>query len=119
MFAFLDGDDIGSTLEILLLQGELHKTTAFSENINNALAEIKIFLKSQPNVKTHILGGDDILIEYDQTVVENSVIDELRSIFVKITGNRMSCGIGNDVNQAIWNLHKAKLLGKDRVYGGE
>lgn len=117
MFAFFDGDDIGPKLEILLIENKLQEASLFSESINIAMKEIESFLIKTKNIRVHILGGDDVLVEYDQSVDENFLVSEINNIFKARTGCTMSCGIGENLNQAIWNLHKAKLFGKDNVYG--
>lgn len=117
MYAFFDGDDIGPKLEYLLLNNRLEEASLFSESINTAMSNIRTYLKNTGNITVHILGGDDILLQYDKSVDDGLLIGEIRGIFETQTGCTMSCGTGSDLNQTLWNLHKAKLFGKDNING--
>jgi hypothetical protein len=118
LYAFFDGDGIGDTLEILLLEGSVSEAIAFSERIDHALSVIETKLNPLKGIEIIILGGDDILIKYDY-LRHSEIIDEIKSLFQNITGNSMSCGVGNSIPQAIQNLHLAKLYGKNQVRGIE
>jgi CRISPR/Cas system-associated protein Cas10 (large subunit of type III CRISPR-Cas system) len=117
LYAFFDGDNIGPTVEILLMENKISEATTFSENINIAILEIGELLKSADDIKIIILGGDDVLIEFDPIRYNLSFLEKLRDIFKEKTGNSMSCGIGKDISQSIWNLHVAKLYGKNTIKG--
>jgi hypothetical protein len=115
IYAFFDGDNIGDKLEILLLEGKIAEAQDFSHNIETAIDEIKIKLKSNPDVEIIIAGGDDLLIGYDPAMHNDLFLEELRSIFKARTNHSMSCGIGESIPQAVRNLYLAKLYGKNRI----
>ncbi|WP_171974682.1 mCpol domain-containing protein [Leptolyngbya sp. 'hensonii'] len=117
MYAFFDGDNIGSTIEILLTEGQIEKASNLSKNIQIALTEIEGFLKSKKGIEIIILGGDDILISYSSLEKEEALLEDVKSRFLKRTGNTMSCGVSENLSEAIWNLHLAKLYGKNMIKG--
>lgn len=118
-YAFFDGDNIGPTIEILLTENKISEAMAFSENIKAALLAIEKLLKSTDGIKIIVLGGDDILIEFDPGKHDLDFLERLRYTFKDKTGNSMSCGVGKDVPQSIWHLHIAKLYGKNTIKGWE
>lgn len=117
LYAFFDGDNIGPTIEILLTENKISEAMTFSENVKTALLEIEKFLNSTDGIKIIILGGDDILIEFDPIKYNLDFLEKLRDTFKEKTGNSMSCGVGKDVPQSIWHLHIAKLYGKNTIKG--
>jgi CRISPR/Cas system-associated protein Cas10 (large subunit of type III CRISPR-Cas system) len=119
LYAFFDGDNIGPTVEILLTESKISEAMTFSENIKAALLEIEKLLKATDGIKIIILGGDDILIEFDPIKHNLDFLEKLRDTFKDKTGNSMSCGVGKDVPQSIWHLHIAKLYGKNTIKGWE
>ena len=119
LYAFFDGDNIGPTVEILLTENKISEAVTFSENVAAAMLAIDKLLKSTDGVKIIILGGDDILIEFDPKKNGLEFLEKIRKIFKEKTGNSMSCGIGADLPQSIWQLHIAKLYGKNAIKGLE
>ena len=94
VYAFLDGDNIGIRLEELLSKNKTSEASLLSENIKIAMLEIDKILNSKPDVKIIIIGGDDVLIQYDHEKYGTDIIDEILNTFKVITGLSMSCGIG-------------------------
>jgi hypothetical protein len=117
VYAFFDGDNVGNRLEILLTEEKIEEAVKLSQNIQAALVEIEGLLKSTEGVSVIIIGGDDILIEFDHKKDGARLVAEVRGKFYAITGNTMSCGVAEDIPGAIWSLHLAKLYGKDMVKG--
>jgi hypothetical protein len=117
VYAFFDGDNVGNRLEILLTEEKVEEAVRFSRNIQAALVEIEGLLKSIEGVSIIIMGGDDILIEFDHEKDGLRLIEDVRKKFYDATGNTMSCGVAEDIPGAIWGLHLAKLYGKDMVKG--
>ena len=116
-YAFFDGDDIGPTVEILLLEGRIIEAQAFSNSIKEALQEIEVYLRSFDWLNIIIIGGDDILLEVNTQSISQEFLEKIRQIFKDKTGNSISCGVGDNLTEAIFNLRLAKLYGKDAVRG--
>jgi hypothetical protein len=117
LYAFFDGDNIGPTIEILLTENRIDEAVNLSKSINTVISEIEGILKSKDGIEIIILGGDDILIRYDTLKHGNELLEEIRNTFKARTGNSMSCGVGKDIPESIWNLHLAKLHGKNMIKG--
>ncbi|MCW5202856.1 mCpol domain-containing protein [Desulfobulbus sp. N2] len=119
LYAFFDGDNIGTTIEILLTESKTNEAIMLSENIKTVMIEIENFLETIEYVEVLISGGDDLLIHFEKIEDSDELIDIIRRMFYSKTGTSMSCGVGTDVPQSIWNLHLAKLYGKNLVRGME
>ena len=79
------------------------------------MLEIDRFLSSKDDIKIILLGGDDILIQYDYERYGTQIVDEISKSFKASTGLSMSGGIGLSINQAILSLDLAKKNGKNQV----
>lgn len=111
-YVFFDGDNVGSTIEILLIENKIIEAQKLSKNISIALKKIETYLEDKANIL--ILGGDDILIEVKEDFLVQ-VISEVQSIFKESTGLTISGGIGNSVKSSIYQLSLAKLYGKNQI----
>lgn len=117
LYAFFDGDDIGNTIEILLTEDKVVEAVRLSENIKLAMQKIEQLLLVKDDVQLILIGGDDILIEYNEEKYDKDILEEIMNIFKDITGKSMSCGVGDTLPNAIWCLHTAKLYGKNLIKG--
>lgn len=117
LYAFFDGDNIGSTLEILLRENRITEASILSDKIKTAFSEIEIKLKAFDDLEILIAAGDDLLIRYTPQPQDEDLLEEIRNIFETKTGLSLSCGIGDTVPLSVQNLYLAKLYGKNRVIG--
>jgi CRISPR/Cas system-associated protein Cas10 (large subunit of type III CRISPR-Cas system) len=115
MYAFFDGDNIGDKIEIMLLENRVTEATEFSEKIKTAMSRLHEITKTQSGVEVIIFGGDDLLLKYESNFIHIDFLEKLRSEFLEITGNTMSCGIGESVKESVMNLYFAKLYGKNQI----
>jgi hypothetical protein len=114
-YAFFDGDNIGNTIDNLLSNGRITEATHLSESIKLAIFQIELFVKSVEGAEIIIAGGDDVLIEYDFQKCGSTLLEDISSLFTKQTGLSISCGVGNNVPQAIDNLANAKQQNKGTI----
>lgn len=114
-YAYFDGDNIGSAIEHLLNSGKESEATHLSESIKRALFQIESYMEGHKDVELLMLGGDDILIKYDDTKHSLKLLEEVMEIFFKQTGLSMSCGVGANVSQAIGNLSSVKSSSKGTI----
>ncbi len=117
MYAFFDGDNIGKIIQVLLLENKVEEAVVFSDDLKKAFVEIKEYLSNHyENVEILILGGDDLLIYFDDK--NDYVLGEIVSIFNTSMFDKttISCGRGNTIEEAMYNLSKAKLFGKNQIY---
>ncbi len=115
-YAFFDGDNIGSTINSLLNNGRIEEATYLSECIKKAISQIEQYVNSIHGIELIIAGGDDILISYENRENEALLLKNISSIFIKKTGLSISCGVGNDVSEALVNLTNAKQKDKGNIY---
>ena len=114
-YLFFDGDNVGITIERFLMSGDLESAKKLSNGINHSILLITEYLKSLHNVEIILIGGDDILIKVNLVSEEGEIVNKITDIFKKNTELTMSCGIGNDIKESIFNLHIAKLFGKNQT----
>lgn len=117
MFIYLDGDDVGSRLELLLLDGKLEEATAFSKRVAEAMAKLRESLEQIPSLRTHLFGGDDLIAEFQASSLSPGEIDRFRKDFESRCGVTISAGAGAGIEEALANLRRAKLSGKNRLVG--
>jgi len=118
MYAFFDGDGIGNLVELLLIENRIEEAKEFSESLMNALKSVVDYLNDETDIEIIIAGGDDLLIVTENGKIPKKLLNKIRNIFKKSNSQNatMSCGIGNSIQEAIFNLERAKLLGKDRIH---
>jgi CRISPR/Cas system-associated protein Cas10 (large subunit of type III CRISPR-Cas system) len=117
LYAFFDGDDVGPTLERLLTENRIQEARGFSLKVTNAMKHINRMLKDRLDVEIIFSGGDDLLIKVNPDDEITALVGKICESFRSRTGNTMSCGVASDIRKSIWNLHLAKLFGKDQIRG--
>lgn len=111
-YAFFDGDNVGNTIENLLSNGKIAEARYLSESIKIAIFQIELFINYVESAEIIIAGGDDVLIRYDPGRCNSTFLEDISNLFSEQTGLSISCGVGNNVSQAIDNLTNAKKHGK-------
>jgi GTP cyclohydrolase III len=107
----IDGDNIGSRIELYLLEDNEQSIQAFSKTVEKTIAYLSNKLKKE-GMTIIFSGGDSILCRSDETDVEklcNTLSIESES------GIQFSIGIGGTMQQAYMALKYAKTSGKDRI----
>ena len=113
MYSYFDGDSIGDSIELLLLNGKIQEAKELSSKLNDAIYQLKMEMKLMPNIEIILFGGDDLLIYYDDFEKDMEIINAARNNYFNRCGHYISCGCGNTINLAMENLRKAKLMGKN------
>lgn len=114
-FAYFDGDDIGAPLELLLLENKVSEASEYSRTISEAMRRLKADLEGLTGGDILFSGGDDLLIVWKQRCADSGEIQEIRDKFSSYCGRTVSVGFGATASEAMGNLRKAKLSGKDRA----
>lgn len=114
-FAYFDGDDIGGPLELFLLEDKVSDASHYSKKVSLAVSQLVLDLKSNPEVDVLFSGGDDLLAVWRRGGVDISDIEKARRRFTAMCGRTISVGVGSSAPEALENLRKAKLSGKDRT----
>lgn len=100
---------------MLLLDEKIADAVKFSQRVNKAIEEVCIKIKSIDGADIILVGGDDIIAVFSEESWDIKIAENLRSIFYKIASCTLSIGIGLSVQEALNNLRRAKLSGKDRI----
>ena len=115
VFTHFDGDDIGPGLEILLLDGLLEEASRYSRQISEAMQDLGRHVTSIPGTRIIVLGGDDLVATWPTKEIDLNIIMELQKRFEFHSSRTISVGIGANSRAALENLHRAKLLGRNRI----
>jgi len=110
-----DGDDIREHIEFYLLNSDLNALTSFSKNLTKAITVIMEFAVSRMDAEVIYAGGDEIFFRIDKDRYNRTFIEEMISIFQKITSNTISFGVGESVEAAFLNMRRAKALGRGEI----
>lgn len=116
MLLYFDGDDVGSALELLLLDGRIDAAAAHSKRVASAIAHLASELE-RSGAEILFAAGDEVLAEFKSPDPTPELLDGLRSMFHDKTGCTLSAGIGATAFEATLSLRRAKLVGKDRIIG--
>ena len=115
IFIHLDGDDIGSVLELLLLDDGVERARAYSTSVTRALELVRNALAKNGNADIFVSGGDDLAAALPDGAIDTQEVERLRRIFFEACGRTMSIGVGFSASEATHNLRRAKLMGKNAV----
>ena len=107
-YAFFDGDKVGNSIRSLLLSDRLEEAESLSKKIKQAILKIERNLTNQHGMRVVIAGGDDVLVEYDPEICNQSTIELVPTVFKEETGISMSFGIGNSIDESLEKLDMAK-----------
>jgi GTP cyclohydrolase III len=110
----VDGDDIGNRLELMLLDGDIDSARRFSESLDRAMRESASAAKAR-GADLIYAGGDGLLAIVQGASPPITLGQELQATFQQVCGCTLSVGIGPDASSATMALHRAKLLGKNRI----
>lgn len=117
-FIRIDADNIGDQIELALMNNDIEKAKEIASSVENFMRELKKKLTLNPDFKILMAGCDDILLVFDGDKLEVSrLLEEIRSDFFSRTSFTISIGVGDNLFQAMFNLKKAKLSGKNMVVG--
>jgi CRISPR/Cas system-associated protein Cas10 (large subunit of type III CRISPR-Cas system) len=115
VYIHFDGDDIGPGLELLLLDGLLEQASYYSRKISEGMDDLERHVISIPGTRVIVMGGDDLVATSPFEEIDLEIVFELQKRFESLTSRTISVGIGESPKAALQNLHRAKLLGRNRV----
>jgi minimal CRISPR polymerase domain len=115
-----DGDNIGDTIELHLLSGNLEEASQFSYKVKTAIGKIAELVQHEIEAHLIYVAGDDIcfVVSAEKNITDYLVL--YSNVFLKETGKTISFGVGRDSVEALICLRKAKVSGKGLVitFGG-
>jgi len=109
----IDGDDMGSSVEDVLLENDTKKAEEFSNSIHQAFASIEAFVKERGG-DVVFRGGDNMLFSAPDVEAQN-IADSVRNIYQSITDHSATLGMGEQPLEAHKALVVGKNLGKDQI----
>ncbi len=112
---YLDGDNIGNHMELLLLDGKLDEAAAFSKRLTRAMLQLRDSLQQIPGAEICLFGGDDIIATFPINAISMRELNQFRAEFEILCGKSISAGVGRSVQEALANLRRAKLSGRNRL----
>src|SRR6266487_2548848 len=110
----LDGDDIGSPLELMLLDNNLDDASKYSHSVAQALRYMREFFEKR-SLEVIVCGGDDLVACWDEGSITDEDIEFIRNRYYELCGRTLSVGLGRSPSDATCNLRRAKLRGKNQV----
>ena len=109
-----DGDDVGNQIELLLLDGKLDEAAIISQKLILAIQQFRQSLENAGG-RIRLCGGDDVIATSPASSISLQLINKLRADFEATCGLTISGGVGSSVQEALLNLRRAKLSGKNRL----
>lgn len=115
LYISVDGDDVGSRLEYLILSGALGELQEFSTNYKKAMAWLKDELRSHLDATIIFDGGDSLLATIPELLFDKQLVESIRHRYLQESERTISIGIGNNSRDAYVALKIAKASGKNRL----
>ena len=109
LFVAIDGDDVGVTLEALVLRGGVADLASFSRCVTARMAALTQRLEDM-GAQVIFAGGDSILVEFALPEIDLAWLHELPA-----SPCTFSVGIGHDLMTAYLALRVAKGKGKHQT----
>lgn len=114
-FIRLDVDNIGDSIELSLLKGDYINAQLIHNQIQENIEKILTKIETLNSVIVLMRGCDDILFSINKINYDISLLENFKNEF-KINSNfSLSIGVGNSINEAMFNLKIAKLSGKNKI----
>jgi hypothetical protein len=113
----LDVDNVGDKIELALLNNLVAEAAAIHEKVQSGMKEIRLELSKQSGYEILMSGCDDILLRLPLHLFKIEYFADLKDDFYVRVGFSISIGVGESVQEAILNLQRAKLDGKNKIVG--
>jgi hypothetical protein len=117
IYIHIDGDNVGSNIELCLMDGRIQEATEISENVTDAFAKIRSSLMNESEATVHICAGDDLIASFVPNTKSMNLLHDLKTGYFSKTGLTLSIGVGETVVYSLDNLRRAKMSGKNQIVG--
>lgn len=114
VFLYLDGDDVGASIELRLLENDYLEAQAISVRVSDAIAWLAEIVPRDGEGQIAFAAGDEVLAIVPRAT-SMEWIESLRAEFEVRSGSTISCGVGSSASAATNQLRLAKLSGKNRT----
>lgn len=115
LFVRLDGDNIGDSIELALMNEDFRQAQEIHNRIQKGIQSLVKVVVTIDNVNLLLVGSDDILFTIARANYTEVFVLNLNNKFFKETGFTLSIGVGVTLNQALDNLKRAKISGRNRI----
>jgi len=116
-FIRLDVDNVGDKIELALLNNDLAKANSIHSIVQQGIAELRNVLVDSLGFEILMAGCDDILFQCSSASFNIETIEKIRMDFFGQVGFSLSVGVGATLQEALLNLSRAKMDGKDKIVG--
>lgn len=116
VYIAIDGDDIGSKIEYLMLTDRLNLLTDFSEMFEASFRWLQSALVNDLGARIIFRGGDNLLAKAEGFTEIHARLESLMTRFQEQSGCSLSIGLGASTIEAYLALKLAKVSGKSRIY---
>lgn len=114
LYVRVDADSVGDQIELALLEGDTEKAQIIHNQVQESMKELRIF--AERNFGEILMQGcDDIFFKMFDAAENFERLEAARIEFLNRSGFTLSVGVGSSSTEALLNLTKAKLLGKNRI----
>jgi hypothetical protein len=113
-FIRLDVDNVGDAIELALINNNVEKAKEIHKRIQKNILELVSIIKKENNIIL-MVGCDDILFSTSENNFKKEFLITLKNTFYNKTGFSLSIGVGLTLHEALINLQKAKLGGKNNI----
>lgn len=113
IYVAIDGDNVGSYLEYLMLTDNMDSLIYFSSTYNSAMVNLIENLTKAFGGFVIFEGGDNLLISIEQSVFSVEQLEQIRISFAELSGKTLSIGLGSNAREAYFALKLAKTSGKN------
>lgn len=114
-FIRMDADGVGDKIELALLDNDIALAKAIHNAIRRSMQALAETINSAGNMEIIMMGCDDILLRMDAVSYRRAFFEELMQLFCMMSDCTISMGVGNSLMEALLNLNRAKLAGKNRI----
>ncbi len=119
MYIAIDGDDVGSHIEFLIIMNQTDKLSWFSDNYSKTINWLIENLAQYFDANIIFSGGDNLLASVDSSQFSFDKLEFLRQEFHKKINKTISIGLGSSPREAYFALKLAKTSGKNSIQNYE
>jgi len=114
LFVRIDADSIGDAIEFALMNDDAHKAQIIHNVVQEAMQDLRDYVIQHFN-NIIMYGCDDVLFNMPASPKNFGLLTTISVEFQRKTEFTLSIGIGITLSEALINLRKAKLTGKNKI----
>lgn len=115
IFIRLDGDNIGDKIELFLLENDWDAAQRVHNKVQEGVKDLVKYIQNIQSANLLMVGCDDIFFSVERHMFNKAMVKDLQQKFFLSTQFTLSIGVGDSPLDAINNLRKAKLSGKNKI----